>query len=410
MSSDEAPKKSIKADMSLSVIPDISLRIALFEGEHLVPFKVVGPRAVLRSMKEELGRDTLSGVISPHCPITLDEDERLDAGIPDGATSFAFSYPVEDLRGQFEWLLPFARDSPWLFYLLIGGFAYFDKHGDVIQLNALSLSPAAAVLHLIGPYKAAEKAIEFLEASERLQPIALKDLVDAGFRSFCWVHPGEAPGGTPLSTTSAYNDGAFCYVTSGGPVFFSLSMDGKEETVTEELRGAQNGMNSAMAQMHKMWDDNERLLRRAEKLTMNAAERDPRAKARARRQRYVRILAPLLITTVIACAMLSLAFFDELAFRLLGALLREGLITYITWTPLRACSTHGLSEIARRRLSRTALTIPPTVVATQFGLCWAFDEGVGLGSTSGAAASTVLNFLLLPSLIFYERCVSRGGI
>lgn len=79
-----------------------------------------------------------------------------------------------------------------------------------------------------------------LELTSRMQPIALSDLVDAGFRKFCWIHPEEQPGGVSLSGEVSYAHGAFAYQTTGGSIFYALSMQAREGN-DEELGTQQRG-------------------------------------------------------------------------------------------------------------------------------------------------------------------------
>ena len=250
------PLGQVNADMSLSVIPNVSLQLQFerSDGEEardrLIPFEVVGPRAVLAFMHDEMEIEALEGLMSPFFNITLDAKARVAAGIPRDAEHFAFCYPVEGL--SVETLIPAAAQQPWLFHLLVGGFVYFDQYQDIIQVNALGLAPAANSLHLVGPFKAAAGAISYLESSSRMQTIVLKDLADAGFRKFCWIHPAEAPGGVALSTEHLYNDGAFAYQTTGGSIFYALSMYGRVEDVDGDANLAE-AMSSSMSRLKRMW-------------------------------------------------------------------------------------------------------------------------------------------------------------
>ena len=120
-------------------------------------------------------------------------------------------------------------------------------------------------------------------------------------------------------------------VINAGLIFFVLAMADREVAVSDELVTSAAGMIGAMSHLHRMWEDNARLLKQAEKLTTGAAERDPLAKRRARRLRDLRVAAPLLIATTASLTALTLAAVDELAYRVLSAFLRECCVTYITW-------------------------------------------------------------------------------
>ena len=58
--------------------------------------------------------------------------------------------------------------DPWLFLTLLGGFCYFDANKALIQTNALTLDKSPHVLHLVGPYKAADDVAQWMESSKRL--------------------------------------------------------------------------------------------------------------------------------------------------------------------------------------------------------------------------------------------------
>ena len=92
--------------------------------------------------------------------VRVNWEQRRAAGIPPRAERFAFAYPLDfplelfDSPKAKQELLQMAATEPWVFFVLLGGFAYFDLSGRCIQLNALSLSSSASALHMIGPLPA----------------------------------------------------------------------------------------------------------------------------------------------------------------------------------------------------------------------------------------------------------------
>lgn len=88
--------------------------------------------------------------------------------------------------------------TQWGFILILGGFAYFDEHGTLLRVNAITACPSPNGIVLIGPRRANGDAVATLAQNGRLQPLALPGLRRAGFEAAGWIHPDEAPGGRPL--------------------------------------------------------------------------------------------------------------------------------------------------------------------------------------------------------------------
>ena len=138
---------------------------------------------------------------------------RRRAGIPILAHTFAYIYPWVELEEALD-QLDFAKDS-WAFALLIGGFAYFDVHGRLLQVNAITFAPSPQSLMLIGPFACSEKAFKSLQKQGRLETICDGTrLKAAGFHSCGWVHPSEDFDGAPLLASSdhaSHPHGAMVY-------------------------------------------------------------------------------------------------------------------------------------------------------------------------------------------------------
>ncbi len=138
---------------------------------------------------------TVTGHLSLRHPVTLAVSDMAAAQIPRTATSFAFAYPLEGVWHEVDKSELNLLD-PYHAFAAIGGFVYWDEHGAVCGVNALSDGPG---LHLIGPYRlglnsGALRAGLLLGEGEgrRAQPVTIKKLVACGVRAFCWISPSEA--------------------------------------------------------------------------------------------------------------------------------------------------------------------------------------------------------------------------
>ena len=209
----------------LYVLADVKLELSIPSVQDET-FTVVGPVEVVRLLADTVKHDvSLSkGVLSPRCAITLRQAARATAGVPEAAVSFAFAYPHFGDQSVFSRLIGHAAQEPWLFFLLLGGFCYFDGAGVLLQVNALTLNKSTQSLHLVGPHEAAPAACEWLRERGRLHPITLPSLQESGFRSFGWVHPCETANGVMLGQDDVrYPDGAFVYELSEGCIFYELA-------------------------------------------------------------------------------------------------------------------------------------------------------------------------------------------
>ena len=184
------------------------------------PFSISGPSEVL-ALLDEFANEPRSdeeldhcGVLAPPTEVTLAGAQREAAGIPLEAAFFAFAYPLPSLTNRFEELVvEQGRCEPWLFFLLLGGYCYFDAQRRLIRTNALMLTPAAARLEMVGPFRPSVSALQRLREAHRLQPCTLQTLVAAGYRAFAWVNPGEVPGGGPtILADGSQLEGGGCFV------------------------------------------------------------------------------------------------------------------------------------------------------------------------------------------------------
>lgn len=194
-----------------------------------------------------LGRSvSLSGSMSPIARVTLPTEAKRAAGIPAAAEFFAFAYPLQDLTEAFDSLMKsvfssitHGHDDDMLFFMLLGGFCYFDADRKFLHANALSLKPSALSLWLEGPWPATAGSVDALRSRDRLQCVRTKALRRGGVEKFAWVHPNERPNDKPLCAQSAveWEHGALLFEMEEGlgSLFYRVRVAGAS-SVTPPIR------------------------------------------------------------------------------------------------------------------------------------------------------------------------------
>ena len=95
------------------------------------------------------------------------------AGIPVNAAWYAYSYPLESLSAdQFERLVvQQGLSEPWLFFLLLGGYCYFDARRELLRTNAFvtNATPTPHMLTLGGPFQPSKSAVLALRRASRVR-------------------------------------------------------------------------------------------------------------------------------------------------------------------------------------------------------------------------------------------------
>ena len=226
----------------LSIVPDVGVVLVSRKWQHsamddaltnpdaeAIPFVITGPADVVALLQHEASTRIRSsempsygGFLSPPHPVTIKGARAKRAGIPENAAYYAFAYPVESLFGQFERLVGDGggADScePWLLFLLLGGYCYFDADRKLIQVNAIGIQPTAHTLSLAGPFQPSHAAVAALCAAARLRELTLECIREKGLSHFAWVNPGERPGGNMLLANGGElpNNGAFVYQSASG--------------------------------------------------------------------------------------------------------------------------------------------------------------------------------------------------
>ena len=98
----------------------------------------------------------------------------------------------------------------------------FEKEIAKAASVALEVNPEATKhIHLNGPFPADPAAVEWMTAKGRMHEVTLQPLREAGFRTFGFTSPAEAPGGVELGPSPASgNLGAFVYCMNNGATIF----------------------------------------------------------------------------------------------------------------------------------------------------------------------------------------------
>ena len=215
--------------LDIFILPNVGLEISTEYPEEdgaAGRFAVTGPARkldILKTVAKGVDDDgTIDGDISPRSPVTLPLEIKREAGIPEASTWFAFIYPLSYFKSRLH-RINLATD-PWGFVHLLGGFAYFDDDYNLLGVNALTIVPSPTVLHLIGPFEPLKPACEQMHRLGRMKEVVIEGLRSQGFDSIGWVHPGEPPGGQPLSTETENHHGGFLLgLTDGDPVFYTIN-------------------------------------------------------------------------------------------------------------------------------------------------------------------------------------------
>ena len=259
----KAAKQEIKAakeEMAVTgrVVQTTNASAGTKKEPALLKYEIVGSRAAkaLLNRLAQPGADRL-GALAPIAAVTLPDAARDAAGIPKDAKYFAFAYPLPSIAtDSIEKLLAQVvgsasrLDDEFFFFMLLGGFCYFDAQYEFLQANCISLKETSRSLLMDGPYAVAPEAAEAM--SNRLKPVTLTPLRDAlsggaQIVDFAWVNPGERPGGEDIAETLeldfeeiAQEHGAFLYQRRDGrSIYFRIVEKDGQADPTQLADGAE---------------------------------------------------------------------------------------------------------------------------------------------------------------------------
>eukprot|EP01062_Namystynia_karyoxenos_P040846 TRINITY_DN29726_c0_g1_i4.p1 TRINITY_DN29726_c0_g1~~TRINITY_DN29726_c0_g1_i4.p1 ORF type:complete len:687 (+),score=150.07 TRINITY_DN29726_c0_g1_i4:90-2150(+) len=146
----------------------------------------------------------ISGRLSKGCSLKTPEEQREDAGIPDGAAAMHFMYPSgpsvpPDFMNGVE-VEETVKDG-MRELLTYGGFLYTAADGSIAGARALRFP--GKDLRFVGPLRLSAEEVKLLERNSSFVPVTLPVLRHRGARHFCWLPPRDNVGG---------KHGAFAYL------------------------------------------------------------------------------------------------------------------------------------------------------------------------------------------------------
>jgi hypothetical protein len=169
--------------------------------------------------------------LSPRHSVTLEGAARVRAGIPDGAYTFCFAYPV---KADWSKISPqvMVDAPPSCKLLLAGGFVYFTLTGEVCGINAVSTLvgvdgvQSRSSIQFSSPLPLSVDAQLQLKKAKRLQTVTLSSLLERGSTHYAWIAPGESLKGLNPKDISA---GAFAYVFEKGAHRLESALEGLDD-------------------------------------------------------------------------------------------------------------------------------------------------------------------------------------
>ena len=222
----------------IAPVDGLTLRVIYAQQEPgMNEYVVIGKPAAVSLLNRLTieGQDAtnIRGVLSPMSPVSLDENTKMNAGIPRNAKFFAYAYPLDCLAADTASMLSLIigsmsrLDDELFFFFLLGGFVYFDESQSFLQANAISFKQTDRELRFDGPFHAKAEAADVLKRSGRLRPLSLRSLNDVGLLQLGWVNPMELPGGFMLHDTVDWKSGALVFGRADGQTVFYSTKTGK---------------------------------------------------------------------------------------------------------------------------------------------------------------------------------------
>ena len=152
--------------------------------------------------------------------------------MPAAAAYFAFAHPPTGIAAlseeRIEELTESGLAEPWLHFLVLGGFCYFNDRCELLAVNAITApgggneDPGAAHpemrtrLSFDGPLPVDGRVLTALRTQGRLHAVTIPGLLAAGAKRYGWLNPRETAGGVPIPLAEAWEHGAFLYEPADG--------------------------------------------------------------------------------------------------------------------------------------------------------------------------------------------------
>ncbi len=183
---------------TLYIAPDCGLRIKLRQNEDSKEFgceyKVLNVHdfPLLNTYPKQ---EEIKGWLSPRRAVTLPEEEREEAGIPQEAKSFTYLYPPRGLAEYIDWKKKISsktsNKSALRYIATFGGYVYFDEKAKVICVNAISFIESKYKLNFEGPFEASKSSYRKMSGLNLYQDLYIDCFREASFIGSAWVDPGE---------------------------------------------------------------------------------------------------------------------------------------------------------------------------------------------------------------------------
>lgn len=382
-------------------------------------------------------REQLLGPLSPRAPVTLPDECRSAAGIPTNAKTFCFSYPAPGMEATLERIN--LTDEPWGYFLLVGGFCYFDEAGKMCACAALTLVPQIWTLNFDGPLKPTSEALNHLRKQKRMCDVTLDALESAGFEAFGWAHAQGDKSENGISITeepaeSPYPHGGFVYEMIGNEKnFFTLVPHTPEQLAdfamqSDKLPGPQTYRFGAIERYYRQYQ-RERMKSRREieemtRLTRAATGLNQHDESIARHRRFLRLavvevkrILPITCIIVFVYLLLWLGYVNPPLFEFCATFLYYLCFTFTSWVPYR--DTAALSVLAqspaRKRKMHALLTIIPffaaglSLVASLADTTYGKDQRENADTAVEAIGQCVV-YLLIPLLLYRLRASAANDM
>lgn len=426
---------------SLSIIKNIDLVLNVDIAKR--EFTLVGPDSAAKVINDACkaighpefgigGAMELRGKMSPLSKVTLSAEAKETVGIPAQATHFAFVYPMDHVEDFFETFN--LSKHPWTFFLLCGGFLYFNEtctsHDDadlsredasrdcIAAINAISLVPSDYHLDLKGPFPSSKEFAQELKKTDRLAKVTIDALQAQGFMEVSWVHPGEKLNNLSLGK-EPYPHGAFLYKVQDpdGPKFeYYPTMVTQARSLSLKEQAAQDvceQQNPLMAYFAKLKRDVQRMAREDEmdRDKMRLIIGQSKVSAQHGELTICGLVAMVFLLFIVlnftyVAVLLAIGFSSDHAYAFFACLAWGFIVTAMAWMPLRATAAIALignrGESRLKRIERCLFVGMP--------LAFAVLDAVLFGTVRSTGALFVTTHfyvvalaVVLPLALYYTR-------
>ena len=171
---------------------------------------------------------SFTGSCSPVHEVTLPRVIKRNTGCPVNSAYYCYIHPPVNLAEEIDWTQfkihgrdideDVEKENKWAipYIALVGGFVYFDEHGNIIAVSALSMTKTPYDLKLSGPFLPTKAAVKQIRRKKRACPIILEYFYEVGFAAFAWIHPQERFNHKVLSEQIHNNHGSIMFFKEDG--------------------------------------------------------------------------------------------------------------------------------------------------------------------------------------------------